>query len=223
MNRKKVKKILAWMLIGVMLFSMAGCGKKFDATAYVKASLDLVTRHDVDQYVEVIGVDKEEAEEVYEESITQLDDMAESMGDAGFPEELNDAFTEFIKSVMQKTKYTVKEAREDGDDIIVDVEVEPIMVFEGSQELLEESINEYVAEMQENVNNGAEVPTEDEIMLEVYTRFIDILNENLETAGYAEKTVISTKIIKNSDGEYEIDEDSFVELGAALIDLNGID
>ena len=223
MNRKKVKKILAWMLIGVMLFSMAGCGKKFDAAAYVKASLDLVTRHDVDQYVEVIGVDKEEAEEVYEESITQLDDMAESMGDAGFPEELNDAFTEFIKSVMQKTKYTVKEAREDGDDIIVDVEVEPIMVFEGSQELLEESINEYVAEMQENVNNGAEVPTEDEIMLEVYTRFIDILNENLETAGYAEKTVISTKIIKNSDGEYEIDEDSFVELGAALIDLNGID
>lgn len=152
-----------------------------------------------------------------------MDDMAEIMGDAGFPEELNDAFTEFIKSVMQKTKYTVKEAREDGDDIIVDVEVEPIMVFEGSQELLEESINEYVAEMQENVNNGAEVPTEDEIMLEVYTRFIDILNENLETAGYAEKTVISTKIIKNSDGEYEIDEDSFVELGAALIDLNGID
>lgn len=217
----RVQKVVALLLITVMALTMAGCGKKFDPAAYVKASMDLVTRHDVDQYMKVTGAKKDEAEELYQDSLEELDQVASLMGTAGFPEELNESYVALIKKALEKTKYTVVEAKEKDGNFSVEVEVEPIMMFDGVQESLTQELTSYMEEVQEDINNGAEAPDEDEIMEKVYTMMIEILDKNLETAGYADKKTVTANINKNSDGKYEIDEDSFVKLGASLIDYEG--
>lgn len=221
MRKRRVKNVAAVLLVSVMLLTMAGCGKKFDPAAYVKASMDLVTRHDVDQYTKVTGTKKEEAEEIYQESLDELDDVTSLLGTAGFPEDLSNSYIELVKKALTKTKYTVKEATEKDGNYSVEVEVEPIMMFDGVEESLQEELTAYIEEVQEDINNGAEAPEEAEIMEKVYTMMLDIMDQNLEAAGYAEKKTVTAKINKNSDGQYEIDEASFTELGASLIDYEG--
>ena len=54
--KKKLQKLLAIVCVAVSVLGLIGCAKPFDATAYVQAELDLLTKHDVAQYQKTLGV-----------------------------------------------------------------------------------------------------------------------------------------------------------------------
>lgn len=221
--KKNVKRLLSILCAAILTLGLTGCGQDFDATNYVKAELDLLTRHDVDQYVELMGIDKETAEEIYADIIADMEISSTILGDSDLPEELFAAYDEWFVSAMAKTKYTVMEATETDDAYTVNVEIEPLKAFDGLDEKVNTKTQEYMEEITQKVMNGEEMPSDAEINEAVYTFILDILNETLETATYAEKIVVETKIMKNSDGEYEIDTASFEEVGEKLFDISGLE
>lgn len=222
--KKNLKKVLGILLTAIMTMSLIGCGqKKIDATGYVKAEMDLVTQHDVDQYVKEMGVTKDKAEEIYQESIDNLNISEQIFGDDDMPETLEEGYEKWFLDALSKTKYTVMEAEEKDGNYVVKVEVEPFKVFEGVMEELTTQSTAYMADLTTKAMNGEEVPSTEQINIDIFNMMLKILNEVLENPTYSEKVVVETKIIKNSDGEYEIDEESFGKLGEKLFDVSGIE
>ena len=77
--KKKLQKLLAIVCVAVSVLGLIGCAKPFDATAYVQAELDLLTKHDVAQYQKTLGVSESEAEEIYQESISGVSSAIDEM------------------------------------------------------------------------------------------------------------------------------------------------
>ncbi len=215
---KKMKKIVALLLAAIMTFCLTGCIKSFDATAYVQAELDLLTRHDVKQYVKVLGVSEKEAENIYNEIIDEMN-ISESLlqGEAA-SEEVHKGLEDWFVNVLSKTKYTVSEAKEVDGDYTVTVEVEPVKALEGMTAALTTETEAYMQQMMADAAAGGEKPSEEKINNDISKMLIDVLNGILENTTYGEKVSVETKIVKNKDGKYEIDEASFEELGTKLLD-----
>lgn len=72
----------------ITILCFVGCAKEFDASAYMKAELDLLTKHDLEQYMDVIDVSETEAMEIYEESMSGITASLEDLHTAGLPEDL---------------------------------------------------------------------------------------------------------------------------------------
>lgn len=221
--KKNLQKVLAMLLAVILTLGLVGCGQKFDASAYVKAELDLLTKHDVEQYVEEMGISKEEAEDVYEEVVDEMNITGEIFGDEEVPMELKEAYEKWIVDLLAKTKYTVLEAKEVDGNYIVNVEVEPVKAFEGVDDEFTAKTTTYMEDLMNKTLAGEEVPSDEQINIDVYNMMIEILNGILENITYADKVVVETKIVKNSDGVYEVDEASFQELGEKLFDISGLE
>lgn len=206
-------------MAAIMVFGLSGCVKSFDATGYVQAEMDLLTRHDVEQYVETLGVTEEKAEEIYDEIIEEMNISENVLQGIEVSDEVEKAFEDWFVNVLSKTKYTVLEAEKVGDDYVVVVEVQPIKAFEGMMGTYTEKTEAYLQQLYTDAAAGGEVPSDEEISNDVYMMLVEVLNDILENATYGETISVETKIVLNEDGEYEVDEASFASLGEKLIDI----
>lgn len=220
--KKIIKKTLAILCIAGLILGLIGCGKKFDASAYIQAELDLVTKHDVAQYVKIMGVSQTEAEAIYEDGIEAMNASLAELKNAGVPEDLFVGYEQWLANLLTKTKYTVLDETKSGDTYIVAVEVEPIKAFDNAAEALNEQLTVYMENMMEDILSGAEAPTDEEINYEVFVMLLDIANDSLANPTYGEKQVIEITIAKNSDGLYAPDEMDMTNLGMNLIDISGL-
>lgn len=216
---KKAKRWIAFGLTVMMTLGLAACAPKFDASAYVKATLDTVTRNDVEKFMELTKASKEDAEKVYTDNLEQAASMLDL---TELSDELAASYNEYIKKVLAQTKYTVLEAKKTDNGFAVDVEVEPLKAFDGAVEVLTKKTEEYVTEMTEKVLNGEEEPTEEEITTVIFGYLMEHLNSNLNTPQYSEKVTVTVNVEKNDDGLYQITEKSMEELDTALIDISDL-
>lgn len=217
--KKNMKKVVAMLVATIMTLSLTGCIKSFNATEYVQAELDLLTRHDVEQYVEILGVTEEKAEEIYDEIIEEMNISENVLQGAEVSDEIEKGFEEWFINILSKTKYTVLEGEEVDDGYVVVVEVQPIKAFEGMMGTYTTKTEAYLQQLYADVAAGKEVPSDEQINTEVYKMLLEVLNDILENPTYGEKVSVETKIVLNEDGEYEVDEVSFEELGTKLIDI----
>lgn len=216
---KRLKRSISFVLTVLLALGLTACGPKFDASAYVKATLDAVTRNDVEKYMEITKASKEEAEKVYSDNLKEVSSMLDSLN---LPEEVVAGYEDFMKKVLAKTKYNVLEAKETENGYAVDVEVEPLKAFTGAGEAIMTKAEEYTAEISEEIANGGEEPTEEEIAAVLFEHLIHYLNDSLENAEYGEKVTVTVNIEKNADNLYEITADSFTKLDGALIDISDL-
>ena len=63
---KKIRYIAFFIGVCVLL---AGCGKKFDASGYTKAVLDVSYKNEIQKYVELTGADEKEADKIFEDNL----------------------------------------------------------------------------------------------------------------------------------------------------------
>lgn len=213
-----MKKVVATLLAAIMVLGLTGCIKSFNATEYVQAELDLLTRHDVKQYVEVLGVSEEEAEEIYDEIIEEMNISESLLQGEEAPDEVMKGLEEWFIKVLSKTKYTVLEAEEKDGDYIVVVEVEPVKAFEGMTAAITTETESYMQQVLADIAAGGETPSDEQMNNDMTEMLLGVLNGILENVTYGEKVSVETKIVQNEDGQYEIDEKSFEELGAKLLD-----
>lgn len=213
MKRKIGVVITALSMVFVM--ALSGCGAKFDASAYVKSCIDVVTRCEKEEYMKLTERTEEQAQKDYDDN---MDNIMKEFETIGLSEELLAKYRDFYAELLAKTKYEVKEAKEDGDNYIVDVEVEPIMgIFDGLQDELNAAAQAYAEELLASGQSLDDAAANEW----VYNTMYDMLVERMANLTYGEKQTVTMHVNLN-DKIYEIPEADYAALDAALIDLGDL-
>ena len=198
-----MKKIVALILTGIMLFTLGGCGAAdFDAKGYVKAALDAKFHREYDAYANMIGVSKEEAKKQMEDEFNES--LKTAMGESGL--KITDAeMEEYLKleaEIRTKVQYEVKKVTKDKEgNFTVDVVITPIPAYKNLETI-------YTNKLTAAVQNGA---TESQYM----ATFLEAMKEciaNVE-AGEAVTTTLHVKWQEvDKQKVYSIDETEWLDI-----------
>ena len=110
------------------------------------------------------GSTQEAADEIFTKS---LDATMEDYEKLNLPDELEKNYRQLFGDLMKSVRYTVSEAKEDDNgNFTVDVSVEPITIFDDTYSQFQEKAKEYATQVSNDVMNGAEMPSEEEIQKE---------------------------------------------------------
>ncbi len=170
MYRKK--RITAVVVAAVLLAVLGGCVNKFNAAGYTKALLDVTYKNETEQYIELTGSTQEAADEIFTKS---LDATMEDYEKLNLPDELEKNYRQLFGDLMKSVRYTVSEAKEDDNgNFTVDVSVEPITIFDDTYSQFQEKAKEYATQVSNDVMNGAEMPSEEEMQNHIYDIYYHI-------------------------------------------------
>lgn len=212
-KNRSIKMIVSTMLIVAML-GISACGQSFDASGYVKSTLDAITRAEFDKYVELTESTKEEAQAEYDDMIDMFTAEFESFN---ISDELNAKFGQLFVDLLASTKYTVGEAQKDGDNFTVSLTVEPIDLYDGFDEEIEEAAVAFQEELLAEIELTGEVPSEEEVMERSIELSYDILKARVDAPTYKEAQSITVTVAKDADGLYSISESDLEDIVELLV------
>lgn len=213
MYRKK--RIIAVLVTVVILALMGGCGK-FDAGGYTKGILDVTYKNETKQYIELTGSTKEAADKIFKEN---LDAVMAGFSNLKLPEKLETKYRQMFEKLIKNVKYTVSEAKENKDgNFTVDVSIEPITIFDDTYADFQSQAKEYAQKVSNDVMNGAEMPSEEEMQNHIYELYYNILNTVVENGlHYGKKEVVTVHVNSGEEGIYEIPEEDITALDNKML------
>lgn len=182
-----MKKITTIFLSVITIMLLASCGNSFNAKGYVNGVLDAETKGEFKEYVKYTNATKEECEELYSKN---LDETMELFDEEGMSSDLQDKYRDLFMKMYKKTKYTVNEGKLNKDkEYEVTIDIEPLLIFETFDEDLEKYQGELMMELEESILNDGDIPTEEDILNQVFSRIYDILNEKADKPEYGKKRI----------------------------------
>ncbi len=215
-NRMQKGKWVSVLLIAALAaVLLGGCGS-FDASGYVKALLDNSYLGDSNAFVNQKVGTKEQAEELYEQGIET--EMSSLTSQIQLSEELQEEFRAVLKEVFKNVKYTVGEAKKNGDTYEVEVKYQKMNIFATALESFNTKSEEYMAEMTEKATNGEETPSDSEVNEEVFRLLKEAIQDSLANASFAEEasTIIHIELKNNT---WTPNEDDVYQLEQLLFDI----
>lgn len=219
--KKCMKRVLAAGLVMVVMMSFAGCKKKdFDASGYVKATLDMTMKGETKEYVKFTGCSEEEAIEDYEHT---FDKVLEQFEDLGLGEAALEKYRQFNIDLYKLAKYDVKESNKEKDGYYtVKVEVKKMNIFAGVMEKFAETAEQYVEGTVAAALEGGEQLTDEKVQQELYEKLIDLYVEGLANVTYQEPTTVEVKVRQDEDGEWMIPDKDIEALMSSLMDEEAV-
>lgn len=216
MKNVKRKSIIAILLAAVICL-MGACGEKFDAGAYVKACLDAQFKGEYDEYIKMTDSTKADAEKLYKDGLDELMSGYESLA---LSDELNQKFRDAYAGMLKAAKYSIKETKEKGDDIVVVVAVKPMKCFETYEEDLTKIQEDFIADWQTKALNGEQVPDEAALMEQIAQKiYEDLVHRTQNTEYDAEKTV-DVRVTLDSKKVHTVNEDDLAKVAEAAFSLD---
>ena len=206
-----MKKKFSLIITMAACFSMllGGCGKKLtveDAPAYVQSALDACYKGEFEVYMDFTNSTEEEAKELYESGL-DANMEASGINDINVSQDLKDQYRQLFAGLLGISKYTVGEAKEDGEGFTVEVSVEPFIMFDTLQDDLIAALS----------NSGlSEDATEDEINAFVYQQMYDLMSAKLNDPTYGDPQTVTVHIQPDEDGIQTINEDDLVQIDTVL-------
>lgn len=219
---KKKKIILITVILAVILAAGVSAGtylyiNRFDAGEYVQAVLDTSYKNKTDQYVEITGISRREAEKIFEDN---LDATMEGFESSQMPEKMLPQYRELFGEIAGKVSYTIgkPEKQEDGT-YKVSVIVKPITLFTDTYETFQARAQEYAQEVTDSVMNGGEMPTDDEMQSQIYQIYYDVLKERVDSGMlYGGARNVTLHVTKEGSREFSIDQQDMDKLDSILIE-----
>lgn len=219
---KKKKIILITVILAVILAAGVSAGtylyiNRFDAGEYVQAVLDISYKNKTDQYVEITGISREEAEKIFEDN---LDATMEGFESSQMPEKMLPQYRELFGEIAGKVSYTIgkPEKQEDGT-YKVSVIVKPITLFTDTYETFQARAQEYAQEVTDSVMNGGEMPTDEEMQSQIYQIYYDVLKERVDSGMlYGGARNVTLHVTKEGSREFSIDQQDMDKLDSILIE-----
>ena len=200
---KKIRYIAFFIGVCVLL---AGCGKKFDASGYTKAVLDVSYKNEIQKYVELTGADEKEADKIFEDNLqNNMDIMLQEFSGYELPDELEEKYRKLFSDMMKQVKYTVAEAKEvENKNFTVDVKVEPMLIFNDTYQELQKQTEDYATQVSNEVMNGASLPSETDMQTHVFEIYHDILRNYLDQGmKYGDPETITVHVNKDDKNVYK--------------------
>lgn len=172
---------------------------------------------DFEQYVGLTKTTEEEAKADYDANINSIVEQFETLE---LSEKLVSEYESFFVKLRKSTKYEIKEVRkDDAKNYEVDVEVQPLQVFEGIGEEAMAQIQSYAEEL---VAAGAEIPSDAEINERYFQNVCDLLTEKINHATYGKKQTFTVHVVKGEHKVYGISEEEFTNLDAIMYDIDNM-
>ena len=202
-----MKKLVAALLAGVMVFSLAACGEKeedFDAKGYVEGVLDATYHGDYKAHAEDVGESEEDIKKELEDNNIQV--AKDALAQSGLT-----AYVAMIEDGYKKITWTVKDAvKDDNDNFTVDVEITPVGLLDNLQTI-------FTNKLQEAVANGVDE-----------SGYMAVFNESVQESidqaqTYDPQTVtLNVTYEENSDGDhvYSINESDMEKLDSIATHMN---
>ena len=222
--KKGLRHLSLLVLILVMAAAaLTGCGPKKpapeDAQAYVKAVLDLMCTGDYDHSVDLADIEEGKESELRDNLINEM--MTEIGSESNLSDEVTASFRDFMINALGKAKYTVGDAAATDDDgYDVTVSIEPLQIFTGIDEELNDVLEERVAAESDKILAMSEEEQTNYVMAIV----IELLNKNLEDPKYdpAEEVVVHYGPMEGQKGVYGCTEAEGEKLGSKLFSASGL-
>ena len=222
--KKGAGRLFPILLMVVLVIAMlTGCGPKKpapeDAQAYVKAVLDLMCTGDYDHSVDLADIEEGKESEVRDNLIGEM--MTEIGSESNLNEEVTAAFRDFMMNALEKAKYTVGDATATEDDgYDVTVSIEPLQIFTGIDEELNDVLEERVASESDKILAMSEEEQTNYVMEIV----IELLNKKIEDPQYdpAEEVVVHYGPMDGQENVYGCTEAEGEKLGAKLFSTSGM-
>lgn len=208
---KSTNKKLSTLLILCLAFSfvLSGCMPKFDASGYIKATLDANTKGEFEACAEITGSSVEDIEALYNQTIDA--EMAYIQA-YNVSDEKKEEFRQLFIDMYKSFKYEVGEAtRNDDNSYTVPVTTYKLMVFDGIMEAGEEHLMNYA---QAEVDAG-NTPSTEQLEEEILNFMYDAIKENLAKSEYAEPVTTDITVSPTKNG-------SQVVYSATTADLQNI-
>ena len=214
---KRVWKTLLAGVLGAMLVCTLTACRSFDASGYVKATLDSNIHGEFEEYAEFVDISLEEAEQDYN---ANLDSSIQSMASFGMSEEMTAKYRALFADLMKKTKYEVGEATKNQDgSYTVPVTVTPITnVFDGLMDEAQSQLITYAAQFV----SADDTPTDDEITAYTAELLYNLLSERVSDIQYGDPQQIEVTVSADEDNAYSISADEMATVTNALIDLGDL-
>lgn len=203
---KKMKLTAMLLTVATMVFSVAGCGAKFDAKTYVEGSLDAVFKHEIsDEYAKMTQGGKEAIEADYEAAIEEI---TNSLAEVGISEEMTEDFKVAVQDVFKVCKYNVGEAvKDDKGNYTVSVEVEPLVL--GGENLMEEAQNYAIG----LVTEQPELAQDEAAFMEMIIQFmLEKIQESASNPVYREAQTVEVRVEKVDKNLYDVRESDLEKL-----------
>lgn len=215
MRKRRLRYVfMACFLIASMMFALTGCGKKFDASRYVKGCLDASTKGVFTDYCDMTNSTEEEVKEEYE---TRMNTELESMtGSITMTDEMRQRYLSIYKQIYSNCKYEVGEAKEGKNrSYTVPVKICRLNIFKSALDETQQRLQQRIEEMIQNKQ-----PTSTELTMQIYVEILaGVFEEKLQNPEYAAEETVTVSIVVNSDSdEYKIADEDVVKLFAALDD-----
>ena len=225
----KRKHTLTALLIVVMMLAVSmltGCAPKLptaeDAQNYTKAVLDLMCTGEYDKSVKFADVEEGKETEMRDELIDEM--LSSVADDASMDEATKGKFRDFIMRAFENCKYTVKDAVKTDDDgttgYDVTVSIEPLKVFDGAMESMQEEMTALTSDTEKLMNMS-----EEEMYGVIYDALFKILNANLDNPTYGEPQdiVVHYGLIDKEKKTYGTSSEDGEKLGQALFSMEGLE
>ena len=225
---KKHFGIIAAVLASVMLLtaSLTGCGSsgptEEDAQKYVQAILDLMCTGEYDKSVKFANIEEGAEMDMRESLIDNI--VEEYTQETNLGQEAKIQMRDFLVDSFSKCRYTVGEAVKTDDrgetGYDVKVTVEPLKVFEGSSDALQDTIGDLISDTEK-----IQSLSQDELTDLVYDSLFDVLDNNIENPAYEapeEITVHYGPRDKEHD-IYGVNENEAAKVGTKLFSTEGLE
>lgn len=203
----KKSRLLVLILTGIMVFAMlTGCGKSFDAAAYLTGILDNSYKGDSSKMVEQKVGSQEECQKLYEEGIEVetkafLDAVFEDYSD-----DVTASFEEVFKKAFAAADYTVGKATEgDNKSYTVTVKYKKMSLF----------VPAYTNWYQQVTSEDYDGTDTEQMQLLLAQCFMDVLDSDVSFADVAETTVR----IELDNKTYSPNSDDLGDLELLLFDI----
>ncbi len=216
---RKMKRTILLLAAMLAAVSLGGCGRKFDASAYMKSVMDNSYKNDSTEFVAQKVGTAEQAQELYEQGIdTELNSLI-SKFDAPIPDDLKEEFREVLKDVFKSVKYTVGEAVKKDDSYEVEVRYQKMDIFGPALEIFYAASEKRMSEIAEEVNKGGEQPSDEELGQQRCEMLKDAIQEALADVTYEdeESMVVHINLV---DDVWTPDQDDVYELEMSLLDID---
>lgn len=213
---KRLQSCALLLLIVSVMWMTAGCARPFDAAAYTQAVLDASYKNQTEGYIEHTEVSKEEADQIFQKNLEETMEVFQSRE---LPEELQKNYKELFSEIIRQVHYTIGNVTEgDNGNYIVEVTVEPILLFDDTYEEFQMKAEEYAADLTNEVMNGKEMPSDTEIQNQVYMLYYEILNEAAASGlNYGQAVTVKMHVNQTDEKTYQIPEEDMVKLAEKMI------
>ena len=209
------KAITAALLLVLCLLCACSSDKENKYQAYVRSLIDANYLGKPDEYMDVTGAARSEAEAAYYSTVMRLaDNLSSYYGiSTGEDTEIEGRFTDLARAVYGKTRYEVSPVRTEEGVSYVDVTIYPMDLLNTTHE----QILSYISDLDSRVAAGEFNDTvKEDYMHQLGSGILDILDTAAQSMTYKDPVTVSVRIISGKN-DYYISDADFKAIDAAII------